>query len=338
MNNSIQSRPSVSTLENLLTQNSHLLNQPRNTDSMLVVIDPKVEDYAMLAANVHEGANVFILDINRDGVEQITEVLGQHPASTLHIVSHGSPGCLAVGNTYLSLENLDRYADDLKTWSSFLSSGSVLLYGCNVAAGEVGKAFLSKFHQLTGANIAASANPTGSAVKGGDWELEVTIGKIETSLAWTEAVREAYTSVLIIKITPSTISLVEGGIPQTLDLGIDLGIDPILNIPIPTLADATITLTPDAQLDLGNGAGQPLNVIISAGSIATSIQSIPVLAVNDGLIEGDHTGTISATITSTNPILNALLGVNLTVDISDASAPPASVPKITLTPLTGNLT
>jgi hypothetical protein len=173
---------------------------------MLVVIDPRVEDYAMLAAGVHEGTNVFILDLNRDGVEQITEALAQHPTSTLHIVSHGSPGCLAVGNTYLSLENLDRYADDLQTWSIFLSSASVFLYGCNVAAGEVGEAFLSKLHQLTGANIAASANPTGSTVKGGDWELEVTIGKIEAPLAFSEAVREAYISVLV--TVPST----DGGV------------------------------------------------------------------------------------------------------------------------------
>ncbi|MBW4607458.1 MAG: DUF4347 domain-containing protein, partial [Hassallia sp. WJT32-NPBG1] len=336
MRNTIQSRPSVSTIENLSTQSSYLLNQPRNSASMLVVIDPRVEDYAMLAAGVHEGANVFILDLNRDGVEQITEALAQHPASTLHIVSHGSPGCLAVGNTYLSLENLDRYADDLQTWSIFLSSASVFLYACNVAAGELGEAFLSKLHQLTGANIAASANPTGSALKGGDWELEVIIGKIEASLAFPEVVREAYTSVLVISITPLTgISLTEGGDSQTLAVGIDLGIDPVLNTPIATLADATITLTPDAQLDLGNGAGNPFNVIIPAGSTAATITNVAVRGVNDNVTEGNHTGTITATITSTNPILNALPGVNLTTTISDPSLPPAPVPLISITPLTG---
>ncbi len=117
-----------------------------------------------------------------------------------------------------------------------------------------------------------------------------------------------------------------------------MGVDPILNTPIPTPADATITLTPDAQLDLGNGAGQPLTVTIPAGSTAATLQNIPVLAVNDGVSEGNQTGTISATISSSNPILNALPGVNLTANISDPPTSPATPAKITLTPLTGNLT
>ncbi len=66
----------------------------------------------MQVAGVHERANVFILDLNQDGVEQITKVFVHHPASRLHIVCHSSPGCLALGNTYLSLENLDCYISD----------------------------------------------------------------------------------------------------------------------------------------------------------------------------------------------------------------------------------
>ncbi|MBW4449774.1 MAG: DUF4114 domain-containing protein [Spirirestis rafaelensis WJT71-NPBG6] len=131
----------------------------------------------------------------------------------------------------------------------------------------------------------------------------------------------------LISITPLTgISLTEGGDSQTLAVGIDLGIDPILNTPIATLAEATITLTPDAQLDLGNGAGNPFNVIIPAGSTAATITNVAVRGVNDNVTEGNHTGTITATITSTNPILNALPGVNLTTNISDplVTNPPAT--------------
>ncbi|RCJ15932.1 hypothetical protein A6S26_06460 [Nostoc sp. ATCC 43529] len=38
---------------------------------------------------------------------------------------------------------------------------NLLLYGCNVAAGDAGEEFLNKLHSLTGANIAASATKTG---------------------------------------------------------------------------------------------------------------------------------------------------------------------------------
>jgi hypothetical protein len=41
--------------------------------------------------------------------------------------------------------------------------------------------FLERLSELTGADIAASANPTGNAALGGDWELEVQIGRIEAT-------------------------------------------------------------------------------------------------------------------------------------------------------------
>src|SRR4028118_2191793 len=41
--------------------------------------------------------------------------------------------------------------------------------------------FLERLTELTGANIAASANLTGNAALGGDWELEVQIGRIEAT-------------------------------------------------------------------------------------------------------------------------------------------------------------
>ncbi|MEG4104204.1 DUF4347 domain-containing protein, partial [Microcoleus sp. Pol17_C1] len=41
--------------------------------------------------------------------------------------------------------------------------------------------FLQRLSELTGADIAASANPTGNAKLGGDWELEVQIGSIEAT-------------------------------------------------------------------------------------------------------------------------------------------------------------
>ncbi|MEH2463347.1 DUF4347 domain-containing protein [Nostoc sp.] len=324
MKNHIQSWSSATTLEKFPDQSSYLLSKSQNSVSMLVVIDPRVEDYPMLAAGVDEGANVLILDLHRDGVEQITEMLVKHPASALHIVCHGSPGCLALGNTYLNLETLNYYSRELQAWSAFLASAPVFLYGCNVAAGEVGEAFLARLHHLTRANIAASANPTGSAKKGGDWELEVTLGDIEGPLAFSEAVREAYTSVLIIiSINPLTGLAVREGdnTPLTLTVGIDSGIN------IPTQADATITLDPDDQLDLGNGAGTPINVTIAAGSTAGNTKNVSVFAVYDGIPESNQTGTIKATISSSNPILNALPPVTLTANISD----PLSLPVLSLT-------
>ncbi len=80
------------------------------------------------------------------------------------------PGCLYLGNSQLSINTINNdYAQELENWSVT----NILLYGCNVAAGDAGAEFLEKLHQLTGANIAASARPTGNVALGGDWELEV---------------------------------------------------------------------------------------------------------------------------------------------------------------------
>lgn len=161
---------------------------------MLSIIDPGVDNYQDLVAGVIPGSEVIVLDSNRDGVAQITEaVQGRSDIAEIHIVSHGSPGCLYLGNSQLSLDTLNRYAQQLKTWVA----PSLLLYGCNVAAGDAGEEFIAKLHALTGANIAASAKRTGSAAKGGDWELEVVMGELQSALAFKPEVMATYSGVLV---------------------------------------------------------------------------------------------------------------------------------------------
>ena len=140
----------------------------------ILFLDSSVKNYEILLKSVVSGIEVIVLDSNQDGVEQITQTfLQRHRVESVHIVSHGSPGCLYLGNTQLSLSSLERYTQELQTWFS----PSLILYGCNVAVGDAGEEFLQKLHQLTGANITASTTPTGNAALGGDWNLEVQVGK-----------------------------------------------------------------------------------------------------------------------------------------------------------------
>ena len=59
-----------------------------------------------------------------------------------------------------------------------------------------GFAFIQRIAQLTNTNVAASQNLTGSVAKGGDWELEVTTGKIETPLVFEAEVLANYEHIL----------------------------------------------------------------------------------------------------------------------------------------------
>ncbi len=166
----------------------------------LVFIDLSVEDAQSLISGVVPGAEVILLDSRRNGVEQITAALAHRPGiNRIHLVSHGAPGSLQLGATQLTLENLDATADALGQWFSTTNSSQnppeILLYGCRVAEGSLGRAFVQRFSQLTGALVAASDTLTGSAALGGDWELQVRTGKMAPPLAFEPDVMADYSGV-----------------------------------------------------------------------------------------------------------------------------------------------
>ncbi|MEO0490705.1 MAG: M14 family zinc carboxypeptidase, partial [Cyanobacteria bacterium J06659_2] len=95
----------------------------------------------------------------------------------------------------LNLDSLDRSRDALQSWRRALrTDAEVLLYGCNVAAGELGNLFVEQLKALIGAGIAASKTRTGHAQQGGDWNLEVTTGDVRSGLAFWPAVMATYPS------------------------------------------------------------------------------------------------------------------------------------------------
>ncbi|KYC36879.1 hypothetical protein WA1_45295 [Scytonema hofmannii PCC 7110] len=167
-----------------------------NTKATSVLfIDSSVKNYELLLKGVAPEIEVVVLDSKQNGVEQITQVLLQcRGIENVHIVSHGSPGTLYLGNTQLSLGTLEHYTEQLKAWFSQSSNSpqlpNLFLYGCNVGASNDGQNFLKRLHSLTGANIAASNDLTGSSILGGDWELEVKVGEINTSVALSSTASE----------------------------------------------------------------------------------------------------------------------------------------------------
>lgn len=169
------------------------------TSGVLVFIDPTVEDYLSLIAGVISNTEVILLDPNQDGVAQITAVLaGRSGIHSIHIVSHGSSGAIRLGNSQLSLETMGQYQSQLQQWRDTLTADAeLLLYGCNVAAGERGITFLERLKFLIGVEIAASKNLTGSPAQGGDWNLQVSTGAIAAALAFKPEVMANYTSVLV---------------------------------------------------------------------------------------------------------------------------------------------
>ncbi|MCC5628859.1 DUF4347 domain-containing protein [Nostoc sphaeroides CHAB 2801] len=171
----------------------------KEASTNIVFIDTAVIDYQSLLAGIILGSEVVILDHNQDALTQITEFLAgrkSNSVQSVHIVSHGGVGSLQLGSTDLNLTNLNSYTNQLQKWRNALTDNvDILLYGCDVASGE-GTKFVQLFSQITGADVAASTDKTGSAALGGNWDLEVKTGKIEANLAFQPEVIQAYNSIL----------------------------------------------------------------------------------------------------------------------------------------------
>ncbi|MGB3262336.1 MAG: DUF4347 domain-containing protein, partial [Microcoleus sp.] len=169
-----------------------------NAPSSVIFVDSNIADYQSLVNSVEPETKVVVLDSNRNGVEQITEVLANYDnLDSVQILSHGDSAVLQLGNSSLDNGNIESYENQLQQWGKALSeNGDILLYGCNVAEGEQGQAFINRLGEITAADIAASEDLTGNSDLGGDWILEATTGFIESPLAFQVEAMSAFNSVL----------------------------------------------------------------------------------------------------------------------------------------------
>ncbi|MGF1515224.1 MAG: DUF4347 domain-containing protein [Elainellaceae cyanobacterium] len=172
--------------------------------SALVVIDSRLTNAETLLQGIRPGATVLKIDAG-DSLQKVSRTIESMGAlEELHLVSHGSPGCLHLGNTELSLDTLPLQAAQISQWfkpARWASAPTMFIYGCNVAAGDAGSEFISKLHRLTGAAIAASTTRTGHRDLGGDWTLDAVVGhngrRPLPKLAFTKNAMANYAGVMV---------------------------------------------------------------------------------------------------------------------------------------------
>jgi hypothetical protein len=115
----------------------------------------------------------------------------------VHIISHGADGVVHLGATTLDWKTLQARGSELAGWSASLTADAdLLIYGCDVAESAAGRAMLEGMSALTGADVAASTNPTGSRALGGDWTLEYSTSAIEAQLALSQAAQDVWFGLL----------------------------------------------------------------------------------------------------------------------------------------------
>jgi len=155
----------------------------------LVFVDPRVPDAQQLLAALMGDADasrhfeIITLDTQRDGIVQVSAALkSRMQLDAVHFITHGSHGTIQLGGTLLDAKALAANQDLVSAWSGALKDeADLLFYGCDLASTARGRALVDWIADLTGADVAASTDKTGSAAQGGNWELEYRVGTIDVT-------------------------------------------------------------------------------------------------------------------------------------------------------------
>ena len=268
----------------------------------LLVVDNSVANWQQIAQGAAANTDVLILDASRDGLSQIAQSLvGETRYSSIHIVSHGSAGALELGNRVVNANNLAQYQSQLGAIGAALApGGDLLLYGCDIGAGQYGVDFLQALAQATHADVAASSDLTGAAARGGDWDLEVQVGQIEASLPISTATKDNYSGLLyaasaltIVQTSEAATQPASGNtmVPEVMDnvpvtVGEVVRMRMIVNVIEGADPGAQVRVAlPDGVTFLNDGSAA-IGFISDGGGLTATAVSAPGTALADGTPDG----------------------------------------------------
>ena len=150
------------------------------SERILVVLNSSVADADSIVNDLGDNVEVLRLTSSTDALDTINDYLDEHADtkySAIHLVSHGSEGYITLNG-----EKIDSTTINPADWKAIgehlTDDADILVYGCDTAKSDEGKALVQTIANLTGADVAASIDSTGAA---GDWDLEYRSGLIEAA-------------------------------------------------------------------------------------------------------------------------------------------------------------
>ena len=226
------------------------MKKPMSHVREIAFIDPAVVDVPSLVAGLRPEVVPVLLGGELPAAQVIARTLRDYEdLDAIHIVAHGRPGDLSFSNGALTLSNIKQYATDLAAIGDALGPyGEVLLWSCHTGEGAGGRAFVRELSQIVGAPVAAATGLVGSALLGGNWELDTRSHEFVARPPLTNTGAAEYNHVLILNLATVTIVAGNGntiGVYYLVQDGIIIGI-----ISLPNLAagaDATFRLPVDVN-------------------------------------------------------------------------------------------
>ncbi|MGE0106833.1 MAG: DUF4347 domain-containing protein, partial [Thiomonas sp.] len=270
--------------------------------STIVIIDARVADYQSLLPSLPANALVRVVQADESGLAAIGQALqGRTDIASVQIIGHGTPGQFTLGSDRIDSTTLATQAAQgaqLQSWAPHLTAhADILLYGCDVAQGAQGMALLTQLASLTGADIAASTNPTGAASQGGDWTLEAATGAIE---AQTLAL-QGYDHLL----AATAVNDASAATPRT------------------TAEDTPLAISGLSISDADNPASMTLRVQTAGGTSSVTLSGSATVDQN-----GTADFTVSGSLTDIN---NTLASLQYTPEANKNSSTSGFTPQIDLT-------
>lgn len=246
---------------------------------VLILVDERLAGNPALMAALPGDAMVRVIAAGADGLDVATEALREAAeggsVDAVHLLSHGSAGQLSLGRDAIDTSRLTQNADQLASWSHYLGDDAdILLYGCDIGAGERGTTLLQQMAMLTGADLAASTNATGNAARGGDWQLELSTGSIEA-----RSLVAAYDGLLAAPTITDTVTP-----PRT------------------TQEDVALAITGITMADSDNPASVSAQFAVTGGTLSLAGSGWTVTAGADG----SSAVTITGTIAQINAAMNGM--------------------------------
>ena len=236
----------------------------------LVFVDSSVRQQAKLTRNLPAGTKLVVIEQGMDPFAVMARAASSYKGlQNISVLSHATPGKVRLSDADFDAQALRRNGASIAMMSASLApDGDILLYGCDLAAGEEGEALVTAMAELSGRDVAASSDATGAKSLGGNWDLEVASGPVFSGVFADENMTMDWNDLLIITVnTATSATAMRDAMGAASINGMTYSGTPTLNAPVSSNAFGTFTSS-------SSNLGLPSGAIIGTGNV-TQVPGTP---------------------------------------------------------------
>ncbi|MBV5309165.1 DUF4347 domain-containing protein, partial [Chromatium okenii] len=154
----------------------------------VLITDAQLQDLDQLLAGLDADVEPWLVASNQDAMPLIFKALAHPDLTQLHLLAHGAPGEIRLGERALTAADFRQYLN-----GAAMRDLSINFWSCHTGAGEMGTEFTHAVAAATGARVLAAEGLIGAANKQGSWELN------GITAPFSETARAGYANVLAVR-------------------------------------------------------------------------------------------------------------------------------------------